>query len=226
MVMENGVSMKVDLYPSEISQESTLLTVNIDEFGDMSGNLKSNLTLLEALEGRRTFANESQNKIEEELMDTYNLDLVENLEFKNMEDLGKPVTISFEFEKEGAVEIIGGDIYLNPMFFLGMYENPFKLDERNYPVNFVHPFMHRKMVNINIPEGYSISSIPENLNISLPEGMGSFTFNIGESNGRLNVVCTITVKQAVVPSFHYQTLKEFYTQRVAKESERIVLSKG
>ena len=143
-----------------------------------------------------------------------------------MDDTSKPVSLSFEFEKEGAVEIIGNEMYVRPMFFLGMYENPFKLEERNFPIDFVHPYMHRRIININIPEGYSISAVPEALNISLPDGMGSFTYNIGQSNGKLNIVCSITMKQAVIPSFQYETLKEFFSQRVNKESERIVLVKS
>ena len=226
LVMENGSSLEVDLYPKQISQESTLLSVTLDEFGDMTGNIKSNLTQLEGLSGRRAFENESMSNIEEELMDDYNLDIVDGLEIKNMDDTSKPVSLSFEFEKEGAVEIIGNEMYVRPMFFLGMYENPFKLEERNFPIDFVHPYMHRRIININIPEGYSIGAVPEALNISLPDGMGSFTYNIGQSNGKLNIVCTITMKQAVIPSFQYETLKEFFSQRVNKENERIVLVKS
>ncbi|MDC7998673.1 DUF3857 domain-containing protein [Gilvibacter sediminis] len=226
MVMENGLSMSVDLYPKTISQVSTMLNVELDDFGDISGSVRANRTLLEALDQRRAFENESPSKIEEDLMDDYNLDLVSDLELKNLNDTSKPVSMSYSFEKEGAVEIIDGDIYLNPMFFLGMYENPFKLDERNYPINFVHPYMHRKIINITLPEGYTVTNVPEALNISLPDGLGAYTFNIGQSNGKLNVVCSITMKQAVVPSMYYETLKEFYGQRVAKESERVIISKS
>lgn len=226
MVMENGLSMKVDLYPNTISQVSTMLTVNLDDFGDINGNVRSNLTLLEALDQRRSYENESISKIEEELMDDYNLDLVSELELKNLKDPSKPVSMSYDFEKEGAVEIIDGDIYLNPMFFLGMYENPFKLDERNYPINFVHPYLHRKIININLPEGYTVTNVPEALNISLPDGLGAYTFNIAQADGKLNLVCSMTMKQAVVPALYYETLKEFYSQRVAKESEKVVISKS
>ena len=159
-------------------------------------------------------------------MDDYNLDLVSELELKNLKDSSKPVSMSYDFEKEGAVEIIDGDIYLNPMFFLGMYENPFKLDERNYPINFVHPYLHRKIININLPEGYTVTSVPEALNISLPDGLGAYTFNIAKADGKLNLVCSMTMKQAVVPALYYETLKEFYSQRVAKESEKVVISKS
>ena len=226
MVMENGLSMKVDLYPNTISQVSTMLTVNLDDFGDINGNVRSNLTLLEALDQRRSYENESISKIEEDLMDDYNLDLVSELELKNLKDPSKPVSVSYDFEKEDAVEIIDGDIYLNPMFFLGMYENPFKLDDRNYPINFVHPYLHRKIININLPEGYTVTNVPEALNISLPDGLGAYTFNIAQANGKLNLVCSMTMKQAVVPSLYYETLKEFYSQRVAKESEKVVISKS
>ena len=66
---------------------------------------------------------------------------------------------------------------------------------------------------------------PEPIKISLPDSMGSFLFNINVVEGGLNVISTFEINTAIIPEFKYAELKEFYNQRVLKETEKVVLTK-
>jgi len=225
LVQENGNSKQIKLYPEVMSSKSTLLNVEITEDGDIIGSKKENFTLLEALEFRTNNKGVPASEKIESLINQFDLTAAEQYSKENFDDLDQPVKDSFEFEKENAVEIIGDDLYFSPLFFLAMAENPFKSEQRNFPVDYKYPFQHRKIINIRVPEGYKVSSLPEAVMLSLPEQMGTFKYNIAENNGTLNVQSSFKMNNSVVPAFQYRDLKEFYIKRIAKETEKVVLTK-
>jgi hypothetical protein len=116
-------------------------------------------------------------------------------------------------------------MYFSPLFFLKLTENPFKLEERNYPIDFVYPLSRKKIVNVKVPQGYIVKSIPKPLKIALPDNLGSFSFNISQVEGGLNIMTKYDINVAIIPSNKYAELKEFFKQRVLKETEKVVLKK-
>ncbi|PQB03658.1 hypothetical protein BST85_01135 [Aureitalea marina] len=224
IVRESGTSSQISLYPEQISKRNYILNVELLEDGTIEGAQRGNSTLLDALSYRIEYSSTPKEQLEEDILDRFGLTEIEELEVKDLKDRTKPVTSSFHFVKEDAVEFIGNDIYLTPMFWLAMDSNPFTRDTRNFPVDYNYPFSHRKIVNIKIPEGYQVSSMPESVSISLPDGMGSFKYRISESSGTIGIQCSFEINQSVIPAFKYADLKEFYNQRLSKEMEQVVLS--
>ncbi len=225
LVKEGGVSKQISLYPETLSQRNTLMSVTIFDDGSIEGTQKSNYTNLEGLAYRIQNDNIPREKRIESIINSYELTDAMDLEMKDFEVCDKPVSDSFAFEAEEVVEIIGNELYFSPLFFLKLEKNPFTLEERKFPIDYTYPFQYRKIISIKIPEGYQVSSVPEATNIALPEGMGSFVFNVSETGGMISVRTTFTMNHSVVPASKYPLLKEFYSQRVLKENEKIVLTK-
>jgi len=225
IVRENGTSKKVLLYPKTISNRSTLMSITLNEDGSIVGKSRTNYTLLEALTFRKKNEDIPLNQKMESLTNSFKLSDVTDLTFSNFDNLNKPVMQTFSFELEEGADVIGNDIYFSPLFFMKMDKNPFTLEVRNYPINYVYPYNHKKIVSIKIPEGYKVSSIPDPISISLPDAMGSFILNISETNGSISVMSSFTMNQSIIPTFNYSILKEFYNQRLLKENEKVVLTK-
>ena len=225
LVRNDGGFRKINLYPKQLSQRNTLLSATISDDGSVEGTHSSSYTNLEALEYRNKLKDVNKDEYVEAIVNTYQFDDVVDFNLENMSDLDKPVKESFSFEVDEGTDLVGTEIYFSPLLYLAMDENPFKLEERNYPVNFVHPFNIRKIVNIRIPEGYEVTSMPEPVRMSLPDNMGTYLFNISKVEGGLNIMCNFKINQPVIPSFKYNELKEFYNLRVKKETEKVVLTK-
>jgi len=225
LVMEKGGTRKINLYPKTLSQGNTIMNVTINDDGSLEGKQRSSYTRMEALQYRKKYKKYSKEEYEEELLNTYGFDELLEVEVKNAEDLNKPIMETLSFEFDDSADIVGNEMYISPLLFLKLDTNPFKMDSRNYPINFVYPFSRKKMINIKIPEGYQVTSIPTPMKIALPDQMGSFVFNISEVNGGLNVMSTIKLNTAIVPAYKYLELKEFYNQRVMKEAEKVVLTR-
>lgn len=225
VVQENDKHRKISMYPRKVSLTSTMISVSLSEDGSLVGKERSNYTSQEALNYRKAYERYSKEEYEEELINTFEFDELVSFDVSNIDDLQKPVSENIEFEYDDALEIIGDEIYFSPLFFLRLEANPFKLEDRSFPVNFGYPFERKKMVNIKIPEGYEVKSLPQPIKMALPDNMGTYIFAIGESPNGLSVRSSIKLNATMIPVNRYQELKQFYNQRVAKESEKVVLSR-
>ncbi|MEZ4795629.1 MAG: hypothetical protein R2785_00545 [Flavobacteriaceae bacterium] len=201
------------------------MSVTINDDGSLNGKQTSSYTDLAAMAYRNKAKDYSKDEYIDAIINDYAFDDLTDFESENAKDLSKPVLESYSFEFEDGVDMVGNEIYFSPLFFYKLAENPFKLEERSYPVNYSYPSSRKKIINIKIPEGYQVTSTPQPVRMSLPDQMGSFMFNISVVEGGLNVMSTFDINTAIIPAFNYAELKEFYNQRVLKETEKVVLTK-
>lgn len=152
--------------------------------------------------------------------------VISELNFENDKDIIKPVRVSYSYELTDAVDDIGGNLYFTPMLFLGTKESPFKLTERNYPIDFVIPFEDKYLVNIALPEGYKVESLPETLAIEFKGGESKFVY-LAKMNGKyLQLKVELEVNNPYVSPADYASFKAFFEKTVEKQAEQIVLTKA
>jgi len=225
LVLEDGRFRKINLYPKKASQHNTIMSMTINNDGSLIGKQTSSYTDLAAMAYRKKVRGYSNDEYIDALINDYTFDDLVDFESKNKEDLSKSVMESYSFEFDQGVDVVGNEMYFSPLFFYKLSENPFKLEDRTYPVNFTYPSSRKKIINVKIPVGYQVTSTPKPIKMSLPDGMGSFLFNISVVEGGLNVMSTFKINTAIIPAHRYAELKEFYNQRVLKETEKVVLTK-
>ena len=116
-------------------------------------------------------------------------------------------------------------IYLNPMLGQGEKENPFKLEERLYPVDFGAPIDETYMARFTIPEGYALDEAPKSIAVNLPEQAGRFMYVVQQQGNVVQVMSKVSINKPVFYAPEYGNLKELYNQIIAKHAEQIVLKK-
>lgn len=225
LIQSNGSSKWLNLGSSTKSVQDNFISVKIDDEGMVEGMMRTKFSNLGALEFRNRY-----NKIkEEELMtkmeDDYSIE-VEDFKLANKFDIGKAVVRTVKFSSEDLVEGINGKLYIRPLLFKGYTANPFKLDERKFPIEFSSPWKEKSTITINIPEGYSIESTPEKKAIGLPENMGVFRYQVVPGGTKVKVISILELNQSTIPANYYETLKGFFGEVVAKQTEKIVLVKS
>ncbi|WP_031427346.1 DUF3857 domain-containing protein [Flavimarina sp. Hel_I_48] len=225
LVRKNGSSKAVNLYPEQPTQQNSIVNYTIAEGGKISGIVMERYTTLNALDFRKNNKGEAIDDSKQKLINELHLDEVKNLKVQNLDALEEPIVQQYNFDLENAYDQVGNTIYLSPLLFMKISENPFKSENRQFPVNFNYPFTETKNLNIRLPEGYQAEHLPEQMNIALPEKMGSFSYKIGQSQNTLNLSIDFTINKAVIPVFYHDALKDFYNARMDKENEKIVLTK-
>ncbi|GGH40864.1 hypothetical protein IA57_02515 [Mangrovimonas yunxiaonensis] len=215
----------VSLSELPLSSETSLLNVNINSDLAISGKARSNYTNYLAHEYLKNFLNVNKDdhikQLEKEKGDV----VISELAFKHSKTSAKPVTVSYDYKLENAIEEIGGKLYFSPLFFLGQINNPYKDSERLYPIQFNYPKVIKSMVNIKLPEGYHIESLPQNEKIVFNGDSGMFSYLLKNNGETLQLLINFDFKDALVLPSHYEHFKTFYTKVIEKMNEQVVLKK-
>ena len=226
VISENGGSTLVGLYPKEKSKNIISMMVNLNEEGLIEGGCRSVKRNHDALLYRERYNDVNEEDFIEKLENKYNGLEISEFKVTNGLDLSKPVMESYKFVKESQADIIGDKIYFSPMFFLRTAENPFKLEKREFPVDFGYPSSTKYQITIHLPEGYKVESIPEPMALLLPDNLGSFKFNISMGESSVQLLIDTTINESIITPLYYDALKEYFKQLIEKENEQIVLTKA
>jgi hypothetical protein len=116
-------------------------------------------------------------------------------------------------------------LYIEPLLFLTEHENPFKLEERKFPIDFASPWKDKNTVSIQIPEGYKVEKLPESFAIALPDNLGVFKYQVTQMGKKISTIAILQFNSAIIGAENYKVLKQFYGDLVKKQSEKIVLIK-
>ena len=120
-------------------------------------------------------------------------------------------------------EVIGDKIYLNPFIIKFFDENPFKLQERSYPIDFGYKDVYSYTMQINLGENLKIIEIPKPINYALPNKTGSFIFNIKENNNELMLYFSVRFNNAIYGPEYYEYLKSFMSKVVEVQKNTVLV---
>ena len=201
--------------------------VTIAEDGTIAGEVKKLKSGYAALQFRYALGKAGdENKFIEE-METDNEGMtIDSHEFENLNDIYKVIKEKYEVAIENKMDMTDELIYLNPMLYEGITENPFKLDKREYPVDFAIPIDDTYMFQVKIPEGYVIESMPQKGMVTLPEKACVYTYTATKTGDKITVTSRFKITKTIYTEAEYEYLKEFYDFMIQKHGEQIVLKKG
>ena len=226
IILDKETSDWVSLMPSEQSKNSYSLNIEIEDENNLKGKSLNILTGLFAKSYRDNYKNiNADNYIEILEKNKGNIE-ISNIETEGQLLIGSDIKESYTFEIKSGVEKINDKLYIKPLLFLSEMENPFKADERSYPVIFDFPSRDSRIVNIIIPEGFEVESLPENSIFQLMGESGVFKFLTSQNGKYLRVESVLELKNLVYTPEDYDDLKQFYAYIVDKHAETIVLKKS
>ena len=216
----------VSLKPREKYKIAIQAKFQISDDGVIQGNIKEARSGYAGHRFRQMFYNEggAEDYIEEFQNKVEGLTVNEH-EFKNSDNIYKRVEASYEVELTDQVMAAGDMIYFSPMLFYAIDENPFKLAERKYPVDFAHPYEEIYVMSFELPEGFAVEELPEVQNMMLPEKAGKFTYTVQQLDNSIQLTVRFKIDNPFFNFEQYPYLKEFYNQIVEKEAEQVVLKR-
>lgn len=223
MVHKDGSSAWVSLMPSEHSVQNMLISAKLSSM-QITGKSRSRYTRQYAMALRKSYKDLKKEAIRKKLEGEITGTELSEITFKNLDQLYKPVNLSYNFESFGAIEKIGNKLYLSPMLFMAMDENPFKLKERTYPIDYGYPMKDRYIITINIPKTHKVVSVPKNVAYKM-EDIGSFKYLITNNGNKIQLSVEFSINKPMILANKYGSLKKFYELLIAKQKEKVVLAK-
>jgi hypothetical protein len=223
-VTREGKSSWVKLLSSKHASEDNNVMVKISDDMMVEGMIRTKYDNLNALNYRKKNNHIKEADLITKLEEKYNLEVID-YKILNKSVLEKSIVRNVKFLSEDLIEEINGKLYIEPLLFLSQHKNPFKLEDRKFPVDFATPWKDRHIVSIQIPEGYKVESLPATLAIGLPDNLGVFKFRVMQQGNKISTMSTLQFNEGVIGANYYAALKGFYGQMVKKQSEKIVLIK-
>ncbi len=226
LIKKDGFSTWVSLRSHIPAVKSTMLNVVIEPTLSVTGKSQNRFTGNYAFQYRSKFKGVNNDSQIKELEKTLKQTELSNHSFENLDQLGQPVSLNYDFESLQAIEEVAGKLYFSPMLFLATPENPFKSEKREYPIDFGFPMKDRYIVNIALPEGYQVESLPENVIFSYGDNLGSYKYLISQMGNKLQLSVEFSINEAFIGANDYGNLKKLFELLIAKENEKVVLSKA
>lgn len=150
---------------------------------------------------------------------------IEKSEFKDVNDLTLTPKEIHELSIQEHATVAGDVIYINPFVIAQLEANPFKIEKREYPVDFGSAIEKVYMCKLTLPEGYAVDEMPQSKLMMLPGNAAKYAFNVTQNGNSIVVTSSMQINKNLFTQEEYPNLREFYTQVVAKQAEQIVLKK-
>lgn len=146
-------------------------------------------------------------------------------DIKNLKKTDQMLVEKVEFETTVDNLIVSDKIYFNPFIFKTFETNPFKLQERNYPVDFGYIQQFRNNISIIFDDSFQIDKIPESITYTLPDNGGSYTYVIEKKDHKVQIRSDLKFEKKVYQPDEYELLKSLMNHMIKKENSNVVLKK-
>jgi transglutaminase-like putative cysteine protease len=205
------------------SKISASADVIISSTGEMKGTIKISNDGYDAYNMRKQYLDKGETEYVKNFTDNSSWSIEKSV-FENIKVLHEPAIETYEFTHSENTD--GADIlYINPLIHLRIEENPFKLENRIYPVIYGKTSDRTLIYKFTIPENYQIEEIPTSKAFGLPGNAARYIYNVQATGNVIAITSMLSINQPVFTQMEYPNLREFYNQVVAKQAEQIVLKK-
>jgi hypothetical protein len=144
----------------------------------------------------------------------------------NVDSLEKPVSEVYEVEIEAYDNLNHQRLSFNPFIFNRVITNPFKMEERNYPVDWGMPSDTRYVLTMHLPDDYIIENPPQNDAFAIPQNGAKFFISYDSRGGSSFTFSHVTqFNKSVYYSNEYPYLKELYNKIILSEKTDIIFKK-
>ncbi|MGR7814614.1 DUF3857 domain-containing protein [Lacinutrix undariae] len=217
---KNG-SRWIDIEANKMSIVRNKVELSLNKNQELSGTISSVNSGYHALPLKKSYFESSENYLK------YFENTYPNIQFLD-HSVSTENQTSFDFKETFTVnsqlETIGGNIYLNPFLFKVISENPFKLQERTYPIDFGYKDAYLYSFEIKT-DGYDVVEIPKDLNLSLPNGKGTLIFTTKQTDNSVMIYFKFNFTDAIYGASYYSVLKAYMGKIVDIQKNSLILLK-
>lgn len=221
MDFKNG-SEWIDIKPNKPSSVFYKAELQLDENETISGDITSKRTGYHALNYKKSYYQNSGAYLQK-LENKYPYIDISDFEVTSdgvtNSDFKESYHIDYNYEDTG------DHIYLNPFFVNFFKENPFKLQERTYPIDFGYKDSYFYGFKLSCSDNYTIVEIPKEKVIDLPNNSGRLLFSAKTNGNSINMIFQINFKKAIYKPEYYPYLKEFMSRIINIQTNSLVLLK-
>jgi hypothetical protein len=221
--IRNEHSKWIDL-STEPSRGTRYFQFTCDQSGVLSGTLEAKFTGYQALAHRQAYS-EGPDLYAQSSLHEYG----RPMQFKSIvpdstDHNNQPWSFTVDVQCDAGT--VSDDlIYITPPFSKELSESPFPSEERDFPVEFSYPVIDKWIIDIVIPEGYTVDSLPVSQKVGAENDSIVFTYRAGVSQNKIQLILDVAIVNLRYEPHEYEVLKTLYDRLAAALNEPIILKK-
>ena len=223
---EKFTIIKVPVSPKQMNTKITTLKVNID--GEKLVGTGSQIFKGESRASIQYRLNQIENNHREDAIEYYITDAdkgftVSEVSTSDRHTRGKDFTIDYKFTQKNQVSSFGEEMYIDLDY--DKIFNDFTFEEtRKIDYLFPYKLLREKTIEMEIPDGYTVSELPQNVKETHPD----FSFDISYEtvNNRIIYKNKISVDRAIIPKNAFTRWNEIVGQLTESYQQQIVLKRA
>jgi PHD/YefM family antitoxin component YafN of YafNO toxin-antitoxin module len=223
---EGGTWVSTNWPESTSSQIQRTADLKLNDEGTLEGTVKLAFTGLEGWSRRvreRNEDSESRKKYLEEELKAY-VPMAIEAELTNQPDWNAtepPLVAEFKVKITGWVSSAGKRALLPVGIFAAPEKQTFAHADRVYPICFSYPYQKKDDVTIEMPSGWTISSVPASLDKDAKAA--EYVLNVENKKTAVHITRMVRSDLYLVPKDTYPALRTFYQTVRSGDDQQIVL---
>ena len=149
---------------------------------------------------------------------------MDSIKIENYTELSSPYKINFR--AECPYERIGDKLFLSPFLNEPMSKNPFKQDDRTYPIDMNYVKTRKYTSEINIPKGYQVQGLPETFSMDNKWMSINYQVEHNKQENTIYIAAQYATKKAVYDAEDFRNLKYMFNEMIKKFNEKIIFTKA
>ena len=227
LIMKNSADGRwVELTPSQRYVHYQQINLALDAQGGISGKVHEEHGGYAGADARRELASLGEKKYASEMARPHSSWTMPKFAVAERENVDKPLSLDYEFTQASENDASVGTFYLSPLREFISEQNPFRHDDRLFPVDFGAPKEETRMITLTLPAGYELAELPKPAVMELPDGGGRFLYSVAATApGVVQLTSRLSLRKPSYAAAEYANLREFYRLMLEKQGEKLVIKK-
>ncbi len=222
---EASASRWVDLSPSQRHVHYQQAKLALDAQGGLAGKVHEEHAGYAGADAREELGRLGEKKYLAEIGRQHTTWTVPEAAIAKHDDVQQPLTLDYAFTQAPDDNATAGTLYLSPLHELTTAQNPFRHEDRQYPVDFGSPQEDLMLVTLTLPEGYELAETPKPAIIDLPDNGGRYLYSVATTGTTVQLTSRLVLRKSAYAAEEYVHLREFYRLMLEKQAERLVIKK-
>ncbi len=215
-----------ELKPADRAKKLRMLTLRLDRDGYLRGTVQTTYIGYEAAEQRRKiYTFNSQKEYIDDLNKSLDRIEIKSFQLEHVDDFNRPLVEKLDVEISGYDNLQGNNFLFNPFLFERLERNPFRSNERLYPVDFGTPIEQTMILNLEYPEEFELIDPPSKIGLALPNSGGKYIFDVQGIGNHLVMNNSLIIGKTVFTSEEYHYLKELFNRVIQVQNTDLIFKR-
>lgn len=224
-VLGEKESSWIELKPSDRAKKYSVINLKLHDDGMMRGSVETTYMGYDAISKRKElYSFNDTTAYIKDLDEKIGSVEIRNSALSNVSDVEKSLIQKLKVEAE-VFQKPAQNFLLNPLFMEGWKENPFKSQERLYPVDFGAPIESTVIVNMEYPKDFEVVDLPDRIGLTLPNSGGRFMYEVQNVENKIVLSATLSINKSVYTANEYHYLKELFSRMIQAYQQDLLFKK-